>query len=176
MTHCVDFFKKWKKEPNFCGLGKTACSDIERYLVFVDEFSSENGMDAEAVYRNVPQNAVKPILKFKKDSDIRKRASKEIAKTLKSKQAVTGKYVNSVIGIIPRPKTYINPPVAIVSEGGKEAFATNLVKDKVRLITSALSVGQLKVLTNVMEKEKLNNEYEAIGVVIKWASERLENR
>lgn len=145
---------------------------MDSYLAFAEEFSKDYGFDVNIIYRNVPSSAVKPILRFKRDSDIRKRAEKAIAQTLKDKHAVTGKYVNTVIGIIPEPKKFASSPIAISSAGAKDAFAVNTVKDKIRLITSALTSGQMKVLTTIMEKHQLNNEYEALSLVIKWASEK----
>lgn len=171
MTHCVDFFKKWKREPNFCGIGKTASQRIERYLEFVEDLAVEYKIPIEVAYKNVPLTAASPILKFKPDSDIRKKAAKEIAKTLNNKQGVTGKFVNTVIGITPSSKKFV--PKDIPPEPAPpESTKTNKIKDKIRLITSALTPGQLEILIDVMECEHLNNEYEALSLVIKWAGER----
>jgi len=174
MTHCVDFFKKWKKEPNFCGIGKASCKGIEQYLEFADDFASEHGIDVSIVYRNVPQSAVKPILKFKRDSDIRKKASKSIAQTLKDKHAITGKYVNSIIGIDATPRKVIQTLPAVSATQSTDSHSDGSIKDKIRLINNALTTGQLNVLHKVMSIYELNNEYEAIGLIIKWASERVE--
>jgi hypothetical protein len=174
MTHCADFFRKWKKEPNFCGLGKTACNAIEKYLEFADEFSEEHGIDVGVVYRNVPQTAVKPIMKFKRDSDIRQRATKMIAQTVKDKHAVTGKYVNTIMGIDATPKKFTPSPIQFTSEPSTPATKTDKIKDKIRLLTSILTTGQLEVLQRVMKEKELDNEYEALAVVIKWSAERLK--
>jgi hypothetical protein len=174
MTHCVEFFRKWKKEPNFCGLGKSACNVVEQYLSFVNDLSSDHGINEDIVYRNVPISSVKPLLKFKKDSDIRKKASRSIAQVLNSKQGVTGKYVNQVIGIDVSRKKFIQTQKTPQSEIPTESLKTNKLKDKIRLITSALSSGQMDILIDVMKSNNLENEYEALSLIIKWASERIK--
>ena len=174
MTACVDLYKKWKKEPNFCGLGNKEATLVNSYIEFVEEFSKDTGISEEIIYRNAPRTAVKAILKFKKDSDIRTRVTKEIEKILKSKQAITTRFVSNAIGILPATKPFVKSPIAITLSGASaDATRTNEVRDKVRLITSALSSGQLKTLNEVMERYELNNEYEAIALVIKWAKERV---
>jgi hypothetical protein len=176
MTHCIDFWQKWKREPNFCGLGSSTAKSFDRYIDFVEDFSKEFGISHDVVYRNVPQSAVKPILHFKKDSDVRVKATQKIAETLNGKHAVTVKFVNSVIGVPTVPSKMIEEPKVIIapmSEQHREAIVSNNVKDKIRLLTSALSTGQIAVLSKVMEQNELNNEYEAISLVIKWAGDRL---
>lgn len=175
MTHCPEFFKKWKKEPNFCGVGKAVASNIDRYIDFVEDFSKETGLEEGIIYRNAPLNAVKPILKFKKDSDLRKQATKKIAQTLQGKQAISGKYVASIIGIVAEPRKFVASPIAATAELAQDALKTNTVKDKIRLINSALTTGQIKILNDIMTKHELDNEYEAVALVIKWAGERLDN-
>lgn len=177
MTHCIDFWQKWKREPNFCGLGSSTAKSFDRYIDFVEDFSKEFGISHDVLYRNVPQSAVKPILHFKKDSDVRVKATQKIAETLNGKHAVTVKFVNSVIGVPTVPSKMIEEPkviIAPISEQHRETIESNNVKDKVRQITAALSTGQMNVLTKVMEQNGLNNEYEAISLVIKWASERVD--
>ncbi len=176
MTHCVDFWKKWKTEPNFCGLGSSVAKQYDKYLTFVDEFSTEFEIDSDIVYRNVPQSSIKRILQFKKSSDIRKKAEKSIADTLKSKRAITSKYVDSVIEIVPRTKKLITEPkvvIAPLSESHQETIASNQIKDKIRMLTTVLTTGQIEVLLEVAKQNNLDNEYEAMVMVIKWASEKI---
>lgn len=176
MAHCIDFFQKWKKEPGFCGLSPSAAKQIDRYLDFAEEFAKEYGFDVDLVYRNVPSTAVKSILHFRKDSDVKKKACQAIAQTLRDKHGISGRFVQMVIGVSPQTKKLIEEPrviVAPLSGPHTETVASNAIKDKIRMITGALTPGQIGILTQVMEKEGLNNEYEAIGRVLVWASERL---
>jgi len=167
---CVDYFRKWKKEPNFCGVGKATENTINKYLEFAEDFSNTYKFDVDLVYRNVPQTSVKPLLKFKKDSDIRIKAMKQIAQTLNDKHAISLRYVYQIIGIEPKVKPLVlSPAVAAISEIPKDAFETNSVKDKIRLITSALPTGQINMLDDIMKKKDLDNEYAALIVAIKTA-------
>lgn len=176
MTHCVDFWEKWKREPNFCGLGTGTANSFDKYIDFVEDFSKEFGIAQDIVYRNVPQSAVKTILRFKKNSSVRRDATQKIAETLRGKNAVTVKFVSSIIGTETRPKLIEAPKVIVapISESRQDAIVSNNVKDKIRLITTALSSGQIAVLLKVMEQNNLDNEYEAISLLIKQAGERIE--
>lgn len=175
MTHCTDFFRKWKREPNFCGVGSSTAKNIDRYINFVEDFSKEYGIEESIVHRNAPMGAIKPILKFKPDSDLRKQATKKIAQTLNSKQAISEKYVLTIIGAsVPEPKKFIPSPIAATAELAQDALKSNTIKDKIRLLNSVLTTGQLKILNDVMTKHELDNEYEAIALVIKWAGEKIK--
>lgn len=61
-----------------------------------------------------------------------------------------------------------------MSEMPKEVFDTKRVSDKIRLINSALTTGQRGILMSVMEKEGLDNEYEALNRVLLWAKARID--
>lgn len=176
MTACSDLYKKWKTEPNFCGLGKDEANYIDKYIDFVDDFSKEFGIAEEVVYRNAPRTAVKPILRFDKKSDVRKKVTAAIADTLKSKHAISTKFVNLEIGLPAVPKKMVEEPkviVAPISEQHAEAIKSNKIADKIRQLTVALTPGQMNVLLSVMKLNNLDNEYEAISLVIKWAAERV---
>jgi len=174
MTHCVDFWRKWKKEPNFCGLGKSSARSYDKYLDFAEGFSKEFGFDLEVIYQNAPQAAVKALLRFKPDSDIRVRAEKQIAQTLKDKHSITSSYVNYIIGLGPSIKPLVTSPVVAAASGiSKEAFNKADVTDRVRLIVSALTTGQHNILLEVMKVKDLDNEYAALAQILIWAKERL---
>lgn len=58
MAHCVDFFKKWEKEENFCGLGKNSQKKINRYLEAVaNEFLSD-GVTEDDCYKYLPTSVL----------------------------------------------------------------------------------------------------------------------
>jgi hypothetical protein len=174
MTHCIDFWKKWKKEPNFCGIGKSSAKMYDKYLDFVDNFSKEFGFEPEVVYQNVPQTAVKGLLRFKPESDIRKRAESQIAQTLQDKHAVTSSYVSYIIGLGPTTKPLITSPIVAAASGiSKEVLEATEVKDRIRLINNALTTGQHNILLEVMSAENLDNEYEALAKILIWAKERI---
>ena len=173
MTHCVEFWKKWKKEPNFCGLGKGSAKSYDRYLQFADEMASKFDIPVETIYLNAPSGAIKPVLKFKKDGEIRQGAMKKIAATLKGKQAVTLKYTNSILGIASEPRLAVElTPKAEIAASVDKTTLTG----KIRMINMVLSTGHKRILQRISESEKLDNEYEALLVALKWAGEKLDDR
>lgn len=174
MTHCVDFWKKWKKQPNFCGLGKSAATSYDKYIKFVEDFSEEYKIPAELVYQNVPHTAVKPLLKFKDSSDIKQKVTKQIAQVLKDKHAITGKFINFQIGIDQPTKPVIESPINGYESGiSKEILEKTRIKDRVRLLINAISPPEHKILIDIMEHEGLDNEYEALNRALIWARERI---
>ena len=175
MSHCTQFWRKWRKEPNFCGLSKSTVNNHNKYLAYVDWFTSEYDIPEDIVFNNATSAALAPLLRFSRDSDTWKTTSDKIAETLKSKQAVTGKYVEKLIGIEPpKRKIKVSPVMAVMSEMPKEVFDTKRVSDKIRLINSALTTGQRGILMSVMEREGLDNEYEALNRVLLWAKARID--
>ena len=69
MTRCVDFYRKWEKDPNWCEKTRGAVSQINSYLELVTEISSR-GIDKEVIYAKFPETAARPVISIK-DPDIR---------------------------------------------------------------------------------------------------------
>ena len=175
MAKCVEFWQKWKREPNFCGVGTQTAKSFDLYLKLADEISEEYGIPVEVIYRNAPQTALKPILRFAKSSKMRQTVKQAVAETIKSKHAITAKYINSVMGrepvrvFVPEPKTKIAP----LSAERREIIATNSISDKIRLMRAALSPGQISVLSDIIRAGYAEDEHGAIAVALKWAGEKL---
>jgi len=175
MTKCIEYWEKLKKEPGFCGLGSTLKSQLD-YLEYTDEISEKFDIPIRVIYKNASHGALKPVLRFRKGSQVRDKATAAIVETIKNKHAITGKYINSIIGFDQKPKRMIEDPkviVAPISEPHREQINSNSVKDKIRLLTSALTSGQMDIINEVIKFEGLNNEYEAMALVIKWAAMRI---
>lgn len=179
MTACVELYTKWKKEPNFCGLGNQESNYIRHYIEFVAEFSKEFDISEDIVYKNAPRSALKRLLQFDNKSEVRKKVTLVIADTLRQKKSVTGKFVNAAIGIKCPPGPFVEDPKVIVapmSDEHREVVANNCVKDKIRLITNVLTTGQMSILLEIMEIEDLDNEYAALSRIIIWAKERVDGK
>jgi hypothetical protein len=172
MTACADLYKKVKKCGNFCGLGDNEFRKVTKYLDFVEEFTEKYDFTEEFVYSNCPRNAAYPILKFKRGSDIRAKAMSEINDTLKDGRSISRKFVEVIMGVAPPMKKI--PPIPVVPKSAipTEALTKNSVKDKVRLITSAIPEME-PILMKAMDEYQLNNEYEAIcKICIEWSKSR----
>lgn len=174
MAHCVDFWRKWKKEPNFCGLGKKSAKSFDKYIKFVEEFSREYNIPENIVYQNVPHSAVGFLLRFDQKSDMREKGKQEIFNVLSSKRSVTGTYMKCALGVAPPTAPLATSPVvAAISEIPKEVFDSTRLTDRIRLINAALTTGQHKILLEIMESEEVDNEYEALSKALIWAKERI---
>jgi len=171
MTACSDLYKKVKRCGNFCGLGDSEFRTVTKYLDFVEEFTQKYDFTEDFVYVNCPRSAVKPILKFKRGSDIRAKAMEEIKNTLNDKRSISKKFVELIMGISPSSQKIVVPitPKADISTA---AISRNTVADKVRLIKAALTSGQISILTTIMEDYELDNEYEALSKALVWAKEK----
>jgi hypothetical protein len=177
VTHCAEFFQKWKKEPNFCGVGRATAQKIDRYIDFVEGFSKEYKIPEEVIVYNAPMGAVSELLRYKEDVEIRKDAEKQIAKVLtEDKKAITSNYVKHIIGITPKTKPIFKSPVVAAASGiSKAVMDTTRVQDRVRLINNASTSGQKNILLEIMSREGLDNEYDAYTKALIWAKERMDN-
>jgi len=67
MTYCIDFFRKFKKEGNFCGLDKSQVSRLTSYLEIVELLMKQN-IPEEQVYKNFSVRAATPLIESKGDA------------------------------------------------------------------------------------------------------------
>jgi len=87
LTHCTDFWHKWRKEPNFCGLSPQSISEIKGYLELVDKIV-KTGITEETVFENCPSGACRPLLRLS-DDETRVKGLNYIVSCLKRKEKVT---------------------------------------------------------------------------------------
>lgn len=64
MSYCYDFFKKFKKEGNFCGLDKSQVSRLMAYLEIVEALVKQK-IPEEQIYENFTVNAAEPLISAK---------------------------------------------------------------------------------------------------------------
>jgi hypothetical protein len=95
MTRCTDFWKKWRKEPNFCGLSQNTVDEIEDYLSTVDKICTL-GIAEDTVYENFPEGAARPLLRMD-EGDPRTNVLNFVIKSLKSGEKLTGKMIQTTI-------------------------------------------------------------------------------
>ena len=66
MTRCADFWRKWRKEPNFCGLSPQAISEIKGYLELVDKLV-KTGIPEDTIFDMCPSGSCRPVLRLADD-------------------------------------------------------------------------------------------------------------
>jgi len=64
MTYCIDFFRKFKKEGNFCGLDKSQVSRLMAYLEIVEALIKQK-IPEEQIYENFTVQAARPLIAAK---------------------------------------------------------------------------------------------------------------
>ena len=62
--YCVDFFKKWKKEGNFCGLDKGQVSRLNAYMDIV-ELLVKQKIPEDQIFENFSVGAATPLIAAK---------------------------------------------------------------------------------------------------------------
>lgn len=84
---CNEFWDKWEKEPNFCGLSAQSISEIKGYLELRDKVV-KMGIQKTAFYENCPSGACRPVLRLS-DDETRTDATNYIIACLKRGEKVT---------------------------------------------------------------------------------------
>lgn len=175
MTRCVDFYKKWKSEPNFCGLGLGSARDVDKYLSLIEILSQQSDIPEGKFYKYLPLSAAKSLLLFRTDSEIYRTATKKITDDLKKVQSpFTSKDIKKLLyldkneSVVPRYH-FKNPHAK--TKGERISAITR--KTKLITTTELLTTGQRLVLRKIMEKYDKDNEYSALSFIIRWASEKL---
>ncbi len=95
MTRCIDFWKKWRKEPNFCGLSTQAISEIKGYLELVDKIARA-GIPEETIFELCPSGACRPVLRLS-DDETRLAGINYIVGLLKQNEKISQKMLQSKI-------------------------------------------------------------------------------
>jgi hypothetical protein len=92
--YCIDFFRKWKREGNFCGLDATEASRMNSYLELV-EMLVENEVPEDVVFANFSLFAARPLLKAGKKK--RTKGIRYVTDRLKEGKAVTAHDIQTTL-------------------------------------------------------------------------------
>lgn len=87
MTRCAEFWDKWEREPNFCGLSPQSISEIKGYLELRDKVI-KMGVAKAVFYESCPSGACRPVLRLA-DDGTRTEATNYIISCLKRGEKVT---------------------------------------------------------------------------------------
>jgi len=98
MTRCADFWKKWRKEPNFCGLSPQAISEIKGYLELVEKLT-RSGIQEETIFEMCPSGACRPLLRLS-DDETKTEGINYLIRHLKDGEKVTAKNLKATINAV----------------------------------------------------------------------------
>jgi hypothetical protein len=92
--YCIDFFRKFKKDGNFCGLDKSEVSRLNAYLDVV-ELLMKQKIPEETVYTHLSVKAARPLLSAKGEE--RTEALNYVTSQLKEGKKISGTDLQSTM-------------------------------------------------------------------------------
>jgi len=103
--HCHDWFRKWKREHNFCGLRKQDAVMMDRYIDLTEKIAGNGaGMEEDFIHDHFTAGAARPLLRCKNDAASVKALNYVIA-CLKRGEDVTGGDLEATInGYLGKPE------------------------------------------------------------------------
>lgn len=94
MTYCIDFFRKFKKDGNFCGLDKSQVSRLTAYLEIV-ELLIKQQIPEEQIYEQFTVHAAEPLISAK--GETRTKGLNFVTGALKEGRNVTNKDIQTTL-------------------------------------------------------------------------------
>lgn len=95
MTRCVEFYTRWKKDPNWCHKCQSAVDQIDSYIDLVDGLEKK-GIPQESTMVRLPERTARPLFAIR-DEEIKEIALSSISKALESgKSPITGEFTKKI--------------------------------------------------------------------------------
>ena len=95
MTRCPEFYEKFERDGNFCGLSAGAISQIKAYRELIDKISKQ-GIDRTLVYEHFPEGAAREITRLR-DDETRLKGLNYVVSCLKRNEKITASDLRSSI-------------------------------------------------------------------------------
>jgi hypothetical protein len=114
--HCLDYWHKWRKEYNFCGLRDQDAKENDKYLSLVDMIAGNGaGLDGDFILEHFTAGAARPLVRCKDDAAYEKTLNYVVA-CLKKGETITGgdlaATINTFIGKSTQLRTE-KPPLPV---------------------------------------------------------------
>ena len=90
MTRCVEFYTRWKKDPNWCHKCGDAVRQIESYIDLVDGLE-KRGIPQETTIVGLPEGVARPLIAIQ-DEEIKENAIRHVENLLKRETPTGGAY------------------------------------------------------------------------------------
>ena len=90
MTRCVEFYTRWKKDPNWCHKCQSAVDQIESYIDLVDGLEKK-GIPQESTIVRLPEGIARPLIAIQ-DEEIKENAIQHVENLLKRETPTGGAY------------------------------------------------------------------------------------
>ena len=114
MTHCIEYWRKWKREGNFCGLRKQDADENDAYLELVEKVSGSGAkIESDLIFQKFPVGAARPLLRCK-DENVHEQGLNYVIACLKRDETVTGgdlqASINMWLGKPEKKSTHLRTP------------------------------------------------------------------
>jgi len=205
MSHCIEFFEKWKKEENFCGIGKVQAGAINRYLETVNELVSGYSLDEKICYKLLPSSAITAtgFLSLNPECPLRKVVLDKIAASLKDGKKLRRIDVVKMTGLNTWTLDFVKENCqknALATYRSNHAHklmsirkAQNVDPNKLpwtllggasaqglearmNFLKFFSSQGQINILQSIIDVGDAANLYDAYCTALTWASEIVEEK
>jgi hypothetical protein len=110
MTRCIEWYDKFERDGNFCGLSAAGISQVKAYNEMRAKIAPHIP-DKAFVVDNFPENASRAITQFAKDDETRTKAVNYVVSCLKRKEKITFGDMRSSI------KTWLKPSDSCAIDG-----------------------------------------------------------
>ncbi len=87
MTRCPEFYEKFERDGNFCGLSAPAISQIKAYRELIEKIVKA-GIEKNTAYEKFPERAAREVTSLK-DDETRLKALNHVVSVLKKGNSVT---------------------------------------------------------------------------------------
>lgn len=97
MSHCIDHLRKWKRDGNFCGLGKQYASEIDEWVSLIDKITKNGaGIDEGFAVEHFTAGAARPLIRCR-DQSIKTKTLNYVISCLKRGETITGGDLDATI-------------------------------------------------------------------------------
>lgn len=202
MAHCKEFFEKWKRDGNFCGVGEVQGTIIRAYLDFVHELSQNYGINEESCYKLLTSSAIagNGFLLLSKESPRRKEVVEKIVDFLKRDQKVRRLDIRKWTAIAVWDNDFIETNCIASAKGtmksNKVRTARSIqsakikaqneswtasgqlvdqpIEARIKNLQKVSTRGQINILEKIVSKGYAKDIYSAYCLVLTWAANNIE--
>jgi len=95
MSRCLEFYKKWERDPNWCEKCADSVRKINRYIDLLDDFEAK-GIPKDKTIVFLPEGSARALISIQ-DDNIKEKAISSIQKSLESgKDSITGEFTKKL--------------------------------------------------------------------------------
>lgn len=95
MTRCIEFYTRWRKDPNWCHKCERAVQEINSYIDLADGLEKK-GVPLDRTFERLPEGVARPLIAIQ-DEEIKDKVLSSISKALESRKSpITGEFIKKI--------------------------------------------------------------------------------